>query len=239
MRIIPAIDVIEGKAVRLEKGDFEKKKVYADDPLEMAKAFEGAGLKHLHLVDLDGAKKGSVQHQGILEKIKSNTGLIVDYGGGIRNESDIKSLVNAGADQINIGSLSIKDRPLVEQFIVDFGKEFIILSPDVNDRKIAIHGWQEASDIDLFDYINDYMAKGVSYFVCTDIAKDGMLEGSSIELYEEIMSNTPDIKLVASGGVTDIGELETLKALGIDGVIIGKAIYEGRISLNELTKYVI
>lgn len=239
MRIIPAIDIIDGNAVRLEKGDFDKKKVYAKDPVEVAKTFAGAGLKYLHLVDLDGAKLGSVQHQKLLERIKASTDLIVDYGGGIRKKEDVLSLKNAGADQVNIGSLSVKDKELTGEIISTFGPQFIILSPDVVNRKIAIHGWQEESDIEIMDYLSDYVAQGIEYFVCTDISKDGMLGGSSIELYADILEHQTDIKLIASGGVAAIGELDQLKDIGIDGVIIGKAIYEGRISLRELEQYVV
>ncbi len=239
MRIIPAIDIIDGQAVRLEKGDFDKKKVYASNPVEVAKSFEDAGLQYLHLVDLDGAKAGSVQNQKLLERIKTQTGLTVDYGGGIRTSQDVISLQDAGADQVNIGSLSVKDPELTNEIIEQFGCEFIILSPDVMNNKIAINGWQEESEIDIMDYLEDYTSKGIQYFVCTDIAKDGMLSGSSIELYSNILEVQKDIKLIASGGVAELDELDQLKQLGLDGVIIGKAIYEGRISLKELERYVV
>jgi phosphoribosylformimino-5-aminoimidazole carboxamide ribotide isomerase len=239
MRIIPAIDIIEGKAVRLEKGDFDRKKVYADDPVEVAKSFEEAGLKYLHLVDLDGAKVGRVQNQDLLERIKSSTNLIVDYGGGIRTKDDVYLLKNAGADQVNIGSLSIKDLDLTDDIISTFGPEFIILSPDVINGRIAINGWQDESDIDIMDYLAVYVEKGIEYFVCTDISRDGMLSGSSIELYTRILEGQKDIKLIASGGVAEIDELDRLNEIGINGVIIGKAIYEGRISLKELERYVV
>ncbi|WP_235298950.1 1-(5-phosphoribosyl)-5-[(5-phosphoribosylamino)methylideneamino]imidazole-4-carboxamide isomerase [Portibacter marinus] len=238
MRIIPAIDIIEGKAVRLEKGNFLKKKVYADKPLEVAKSFEDHGLRYLHLVDLDGAKSGRVMHQKILEEIKSGTSLIVDYGGGIRTLEDGESLKDAGADQINLGSIAVKNLVLTERFLKSFGPEFVILSPDVKGKQIAIHGWQEESEVQIFDFIKDYHLKGVNYFVCTDISKDGMLAGSSVDLYKEIIDRQPDIKLIASGGVTKIQELEELKELGVNGAIIGKAIYEGRMTLRDLGHFI-
>lgn len=238
MRIIPAIDIIDGKCVRLEKGDFLKKKVYAEDPLDMAMLFEDHGIRYLHLVDLDGAKIGKVQNQKILERIKNKTDLIIDFGGGIRNHQDVASLVNAGADQINIGSLSIKDIPAVDQILELYDPSIIILSPDVINRKIAIHGWQESSDIELSDYILDYSKKGIQYYVCTDIEKDGMLLGASVNLYKDLLDEFPAIKLIASGGVKDITDIEQLNTINVDGVIIGKAIYEGRIDLNNLKDYV-
>lgn len=238
MRIIPAIDIIDGKCVRLEKGDFLKKKVYAEDPLDMAMLFEDHGIRYLHLVDLDGAKIGKVQNQKILERIKNKTDLIIDFGGGIRNHQDVASLINAGADQINIGSLSIKDIPAVDQILELYDPSIIILSPDVINRKIAIHGWQESSDIELSDYILDYSKKGIQYYVCTDIEKDGMLSGASVNLYKDLLDEFPAIKLIASGGVKDITDIEQLNTINVDGVIIGKAIYEGRIDLNNLKDYV-
>lgn len=242
MRIIPAIDIINGKCVRLEKGDFSKKKVYAEDPVEMAKSFEGEGLKYLHLVDLDGAKSGKVKNLPILEKIKNKTSLIVDFGGGIRSVDDINSLFDAGADQINIGSLSVNNPVAVYEILETFDPQKIILSPDVIGNKIAIHGWQEQSEKDIFEFIADFSSRGVSYYVCTDIEKDGMLTGSSIDLYKSIIEKTssefPDLKLIASGGVKELSELEQLEELGLDGVIIGKAIYEGRIKLKYLRDYV-
>ncbi len=238
MRIIPAIDVIDGKAVRLEKGNFAKKKIYADHPLEVAKMFEDSGIEYLHLVDLDGAKIGAVKNQKILEDIKTNTNLIVDYGGGIRNLKDIESLFNSGADQINIGSLSIQNPELMYSFLETFDTKKIILSPDVLQMKIVVNGWQESSEIHIFDYIQNYIQRGIEYYVCTDIEKDGMLTGSSINLYKAILSDFPKLKLIASGGVADIEEIAILKDAGLNGVIIGKAIYEGRISLKQLLPYV-
>jgi phosphoribosylformimino-5-aminoimidazole carboxamide ribotide isomerase len=239
MRIIPAIDIIDGNAVRLEKGDFDKKKIYAKDPVEVAKSFQDAGLQYLHLVDLDGAKAGKVINQKLLERIKRETSMTVDYGGGIRTIKDVVSLKNAGADQVNIGSLSVKDPALTQEIIDTFGPEFIILSPDVLNGKIAINGWQEESQIDIMDYLEDYAGKGIKYFVCTDISKDGMLSGSSVDLYRKILEAQTEIKLIASGGVAAIDELDELIEIGLNGVIIGKAIYEGRISLKELEKYAV
>ncbi len=237
MRIIPAIDIINGKAVRLEKGDFLKKKVYADDPVEVAKMFEASGLQYLHLVDLDGAKEGRVVNQALLEAIKTETALTVDFGGGVRSLGDVESLKNAGADQVNIGSLAVKKPDMISEFVERFGADFIVLSPDVNGRKIAIHGWQEESDIEIIDFIHRFAKVGISYFVCTDISKDGMLAGSSIDLYRDILQQENEIKLIASGGVADFDELGRLDEIGIEGVIIGKAIYEGRISLKALEQF--
>ena len=242
MRIIPAIDIIEGKCVRLEKGDFSKKKIYGENPVEMAKSFEDAGIQYLHLVDLDGAKSGAVKNQKILENIKKQTKLKVDFGGGVRSMEDLTKLFDAGADQINIGSLSVKNPEIIYQMLENFDANKIILSPDVINNKIAIHGWQEESDMDIFEYIKNYLSHGVQYYVCTDIEKDGMLSGSSIELYKAILSNfkreAKGIKLIASGGVKGIAELAELESAGLEGVIIGKAIYEGKISLKNLSEYV-
>lgn len=237
MRIIPAIDIIDGKCVRLEKGDFSKKKIYADNPVEMAKSFEDHGLQYLHLVDLDGAKAGKIINFKVLENIKSTTSLIVDFGGGIRSVKDVRNLIDAGADQVNIGSLSVKKPEVIDEMLMYFSPDVLVLSPDVIQRKIAIHGWQESSEMDLLDYISNFLSKGISHFVCTDIEKDGMLSGSSIDLYQEVMETFENIRLIASGGVTDLNELDRLFEIGIDGVIIGKAIYEGRISLKNLSAY--
>lgn len=238
MRIIPAIDIIGGKAVRLEKGDYDKKKIYDDEPLEVAKRFEGAGIKYLHLVDLDGAKQGQVINLKILEGIKSRTSLTVDFGGGIRSLSDMRSLFDAGADQVNIGSLSVKDPDKILAFVEVFSADKIILSPDVKNKKIAVSGWQETSKKDVFEYISEFRRIGIANYVCTDIEKDGMLTGSSIDLYKEILERQGDINLIASGGVKGIDELKALKDANLYGVIIGKAIYEGKILLKDLEQYV-
>lgn len=238
MRIIPAIDLIDGAAVRLEKGDFEKKTIYNSDPVTQAKIFEDAGMKHLHLVDLDGAKAGKVINIPILEKIAASTDLTIDFGGGVRTQKDIESVLNAGANQVNIGSLSVKDPDTVVNWIGKYGTKKIILSPDVKGRFIATHGWQETSEMEINAFISSYSDNGGKYFVCTDIDRDGMLSGSSLELYKDILSEFPDIHLIASGGVANIEEMELLKNIGIEGVIIGKAIYEGRIDLKELRAYV-
>ena len=234
MRIIPAIDLIEGKCVRLEKGDYARKKVYQENPLEVAKKFEAHGLKYLHLVDLDGAKAGKIVNARVLEKLATHTQLRIDFGGGIKSDADVKTAFDAGAQQINIGSTAVKDRALMMRWIEQFGPESMILSADVKEGKIAIDAWQRLTDIDLMDFIKDYRAAGIRTISCTDIAKDGMLQGASVDLYQEVMKAFPDIQLVASGGVTSLEDIERLQQLDLFGAIVGKAIYEGRISLKDL-----
>ncbi len=237
MRIIPAIDLIDGKCVRLTKGDYDQKKVYNENPLEVAKEFEGAGIKYLHLVDLDGSKAREIKNAKVLEIIASKTNLIVDFGGGVRSDQDINTAFDAGAAQVNLGSVAIENKELYGQWLEKFGAEKIILSADSKDRKIAINGWQEESTVDLFDLITEYVAMGNKYMVCTDISKDGMLQGIARELYKGLMEAFPSQKIVASGGVTDISDVEAVAELGMDGVIIGKAIYENKISLKELETF--
>jgi phosphoribosylformimino-5-aminoimidazole carboxamide ribotide isomerase len=234
MIIIPAIDLIDGKCVRLTKGDYDTKKVYGNDPLEMAKRFEQHGFQRLHLVDLDGAKAGRVINLPVLEAISNNTKLKVDFGGGIKSDEDLSNVMAAGADQVTIGSLAVKDPSKVSEWIDRFGAEKIILGADVKDRMIAIGGWLETSSLELFDLIQLYYDKGVRDVLCTDISKDGMLEGPAFSLYDEIMQKYPDLLLIASGGVSGIEDVRKLKDAGIPSVVIGKAIYEGRIDLNEL-----
>jgi phosphoribosylformimino-5-aminoimidazole carboxamide ribotide isomerase len=234
MIIIPAIDLIDGKCVRLTKGDYGTKKVYGNDPLEMAKRFEQHGFQRLHLVDLDGAKAGKVINLPVLEAISNNTNLKVDFGGGIKSDEDLASVMAAGAYQVTIGSLAVKDPSKVGEWIDRFGAEKIILGADVKDRMVAIGGWLETSSLELFDLIQYYYNKGVRDVLCTDISKDGMLEGPAFSLYDEIMQKYPDILLIASGGVSGIEDVRKLKDAGIPSVVIGKAIYEGRIDLNEL-----
>lgn len=238
MRIIPAIDIIDGKCVRLTKGDYAQKKVYNENPLEVAKMFEGAGIRNLHLVDLDGSKAKEIKNAKVLDQIASKTSLKIDFGGGIRTDQDINIAFNAGASQVNLGSIAIENRGLFTEWLKKFGSEKIILSADSTDRKIAINGWQEKSKVDLFDLIADYQELGNQYIVCTDISKDGMLEGIAVELYEDLMKAFPKQKVVASGGVKDILDVEAAAKLKMDGIIIGKAIYESRISLKELERYV-
>jgi phosphoribosylformimino-5-aminoimidazole carboxamide ribotide isomerase len=234
MRIIPAIDLIDGKAVRLEKGDYARKKVYNEDPLEVAKAFEAVGLRYLHLVDLDGAKAGRFQNWKVLERICGQTGLAVDTGGGIKTDDDLRIVFESGAQQANIGSLAVKDREQMLAWLATYGGERLILSADVRDKLVAVAGWQEQTELEVVAFIEGYQKEGIRTAVVTDIAKDGMLAGSSLDLYRELREALPDLDLVASGGVTSLQELEELQALGLGGAIIGKAIYEGRIGLEEL-----
>jgi phosphoribosylformimino-5-aminoimidazole carboxamide ribotide isomerase len=235
MRIILAIDVIEGKCVRLSKGDYATKKVYSDDPLEVAKAFEANGIEYLHLVDLDGAKSQHIINYKVLEKICANTNLKVDFGGGLKSDEDLRIAFENGAQQITGGSIAVKNPTLFKNWLKQYGNDKIILGADCSNRKIATTGWLESSELDVVDFISTYENEGVSYVICTDIAKDGMLQGTSNELYQEIL-NRSKVKLIASGGVSCINDLIQLKALGCEGAIIGKAFYEGKITLKELKK---
>lgn len=235
MRIIPAIDIIDGKCVRLSKGDYESKKVYNENPLEVAKEFEANGIQYLHLVDLDGAKSQHIVHHKILEEICSKTKLKVDFGGGLKSEKDLKIAFESGANQITGGSIAVKNPEVFKSWIKQFGREKIILGADCKDRKIATSGWLESSEIDVLDFITDYEKEGISYVICTDISKDGMLQGTSNELYGEIMQQT-NVKLIASGGVSCFNDLLELQKIGCEGAIIGKAFYEGKISLKDLKK---
>jgi len=238
MRIIPAIDIIEGKCVRLSKGDYNTKKIYNEDPLEVAKSFEAHGIEYLHLVDLDGAKSKHIVNHKILETIASKTKLKVDFGGGLKTDKDLQIAFESGANQITGGSIAVKDPEIFQNWLQKFGNEKIILGADAMNRKIAISGWLEDSDKDIIPFIQNYEDKGVKYVICTDISKDGMLEGPSFELYEEILSETKNINLIASGGISKFDELPKLAELGCEGVIIGKAIYENRISLKQLENYI-
>ena len=237
IRIIPAIDIIDGKCVRLSQGDYDKKTVYNANPLEVAKSFEDHGIKHLHLVDLDGAKSSKVVNWKVLETIASKTNLHIDFGGGVKSDDDIRGVFDAGAKQVTAGSIAVKSPETVERWIATYGAERIILGADVHNKMIAINGWKEDSGIELFSFLKDYSTKGISSVICTDIAKDGMLSGSSIELYKDILGEIPSLKLIASGGVTSIQEIEQLQEKGLYGAIVGKAMYEGRITLKELGKF--
>jgi len=239
MRIIPAIDIIEGKCVRLSKGDYNTKKIYNEDPLEVAKSFEAHGIEYLHLVDLDGAKSKHIVNHKILETIASKTKLKVDFGGGLKTDKDLQIAFESGANQITGGSIAVKDPEIFQNWLQKFGNKKIILGADAMNRKIAISGWLEDSDKDIIPFIQSYEDKGVKYVICTDISKDGMLEGPSFELYEEILSETKNINLIASGGISKFDELPKLAELGCEGVIIGKAIYENRISLKQLENYIL
>ncbi|MEJ2113158.1 MAG: 1-(5-phosphoribosyl)-5-[(5-phosphoribosylamino)methylideneamino]imidazole-4-carboxamide isomerase [Flavobacteriaceae bacterium] len=239
MRIIPAIDIIEGKCVRLTKGVFETKKIYNENPLEVAKRFEAAGINYLHLVDLDGAKAKHIVNYKVLENIASKTNLKIDFGGGLKTNEDLHIAFNSGAKQITGGSIAVNDPKTFEGWIEKYGGTKIILGADCKDEKIAISGWQEKSNLDIIPFIKSYQKKGVKYTICTDISKDGMLEGPSLDLYAKIIkecsnSDGQTIKLIASGGVTSIDDINKLEDLGCEAAIIGKALYEGKISLRDL-----
>lgn len=238
IEIIPAIDIIDGKCVRLSQGNYSEKKIYHENPLDVAKEFEAYGLKRLHLVDLEGAKAKHVVNLPVLEGIAKNTGLTIDFGGGIKTDQDIQAVFNAGAHQVTAGSIAITEPDTVMRWKETYGSEKIILGADSKDKKIAISGWQDVTELSLVEFIEKYIKSGFEYVICTDISKDGMLEGSSVGLYKEILSAIPGIKLIASGGVTSVDELAELNNIGVHGAIIGKAIYEGRISLQDLAKLV-
>ena len=233
MRIIIAIDIIDGKCVRLTKGEFSTKKIYNNDPLEVARQIEDSGLKYLHLVDLDGAKNKKSENLKTLEKITSKTGLRVDFGGGIRTDDDVKNVFDSGAAQITAGSIAVSDRKLVTEWIKKYGPEKIILGADFKNRKISTAGWLEGSDNDVISFIEEYRKEGLLYTICTDIDKDGMLQGPSIALYKEILSSV-DVSLIASGGISSLKDCKDLIEAGCEGAIVGKAFYEGRVTLKEL-----
>ena len=235
MRIIPAIDIIDGQCVRLSKGDYATKKIYNENPLEVAKQFEDHGIQYLHLVDLDGAKSKRIVNYKILEQISQSTKLKIDFGGGLKSDDDLRIAFESGADQITGGSIAVHNPELFVQWLKQYGPEKIILGADCKNRQIATNGWLATSNIDVLDFIQNYQAKGVQYVICTDIAKDGMLEGTSNDLYKEILANNK-INLIASGGVSSIADLQQLIAIGCEGAIVGKAFYEGKISLKELAK---
>ncbi|HEY9006721.1 MAG TPA: 1-(5-phosphoribosyl)-5-[(5-phosphoribosylamino)methylideneamino]imidazole-4-carboxamide isomerase [Ohtaekwangia sp.] len=234
MRIIPAIDIIDGKCVRLTQGDYAQKKVYNENPLDVARSFEDQGLQYVHLVDLDGAKAGKVTNWKVVESITKNTGLIVDFGGGIKTDDEIRKLFDCGVKQVNLGSIAVKEPKKVIEWIETFGSDTIILSADVKQGKIAISGWQENSSLNITTFLRDYIQHGIEYVTCTDISTDGMLTGPNMELYKTLLLSFPQLHLVASGGVSNLEDLQELKRIGVDGVIVGKAIYEGRVRLEEL-----
>tara|TARA_B100000809_G_scaffold111195_1_gene109796 strand:- start:14949 stop:15674 length:726 start_codon:yes stop_codon:yes gene_type:complete len=239
MRIIPAIDIIDGQCVRLSKGDYSTKKVYNENPLEIAKQFEAHGIEHLHLVDLDGAKASHIVNHKVLEEIATKTNLKIDFGGGLKTDEDLKIAFESGAVQITGGSIAVKQPEVFKKWLAKFGADKIILGADANNEKIAISGWLEESDEELIPFVQNYLNEGVSYVICTDIAKDGMLEGPSFDLYEKMLKQLPGVQLIASGGISTFDELPKLAALGCEGTIIGKAIYENKISLKQLEKYII
>ena len=238
MRLIPAIDIINGKCVRLTKGDYNTQKIYNENPLEVAKQFQDSGIKYLHLVDLDGAKAKHIINYKVLEQIASKTKLKIDFGGGLKSDKDLRIAFNSGARQVTGGSIAVKDRDTFIGWISKYGSQKIILGADCYNEKIAISGWTEKSNIDVIPFIKNYQREGITYVICTDIAKDGMLEGASTQLYKKVIKESNnDIKLIASGGVNSIEDIYDLKNIGCEGAIVGKAIYEKRISFKELEKY--
>ncbi len=239
MRIIPAIDIIDGKCVRLSKGDYATKKIYNEHPLEVAKAFEGVGIQYLHLVDLDGAKSQHIVNYKVLEDIASKTSLKIDFGGGLKSDKDLHIAFESGASQITGGSIAVKNPQVFKGWLNSRGADKIILGADAQDEKVAISGWMEESKEELIPFIAAYQKEGVSYVICTDISKDGMLEGPSFSLYKRILDQVPEIKLIASGGISHFDELPQLAEMGCEGTIIGKAIYEERISLRQLENFIL
>ncbi len=235
MKIIPAIDILNGKCVRLSKGDYASPVIYNEDPLEVALSMEASGIQNLHVVDLDGARSKHIVNYKILETIAAKTNLVIDFGGGIKTNEDIEIAFNCGAAQITAGSIAVDNPEIVEQWIADYGASRIILGADCKDRMVATHGWQQQSQLDVVSFIAGYKNKGITDVVCTDIDKDGMLNGPAVLLYKEILK-TVKVKLIASGGITSLTDLQQLKEIGCYGAIVGKAIYENKISLKELSE---
>ena len=238
MRIIPAIDIIDGKCVRLSQGDYDTKKIYNEDPVEVAKKFEDHGIEYLHLVDLDGAKSRHIVNYRVLEEIVHHTDLKVDFGGGLKSDDDLRVAFECGASQVTGGSIAVKDPVAFEFWLQKYGSDKIILGADANNYKIAVNGWTEDSELELFPFIITYKEKGVKYVICTDISKDGMLQGPATNLYRDIMLEIGGLNLIASGGVSSLYDLEQVAIAGCEGCIVGKAIYEGNISLKELEKFI-
>lgn len=236
--IIPAIDLIDAKCVRLSQGDYEQKKVYNENPLEVAKMFEDAGITRLHLVDLDGAKAKHIVNYKVLETIASKTNLVIDFGGGLKSDEDLRIAFESGAQMVTGGSIAVKDRDTFLSWIEKFGPDKIILGADAKDKKIAVSGWQEVSELPILDFIESYTNQGIQKVISTDIARDGMLTGPSIDLYQEIMDQFEGLELIASGGIASMKDIHQLNEMGVPGVITGKAIYENKISLNEISKFI-
>ena len=237
MQIIPAIDIIDGKCVRLTEGDYAQKTIYNENPLEVAKAFEAAGIQRLHLVDLDGAKAGAVKNWKVLESIALNTKLVIDFGGGIKTDDDVALVFERGASLATIGSIAVANPVLFLSWVNVYGAERFFLGADVKDNHIAVNGWMQTSNISIESFIGDYLSKGITNIFCTDVSKDGKLEGPSTALYQSLIRSFPDLKLVASGGVSSIRDLEDLDNIGCAGAIVGKAIYENRISIESLQQF--
>ena len=237
MRIIPAIDIIDGKCVRLSQGDYDRKKIYNENPLEVARSFEDAGIQYLHLVDLDGAKAGKLINRKVLEDIAGKTDLKVDFGGGIKSDEDIKIAFDSGAKQVTCGTIAVKAPAKVMEWLEKYGSASLILGADVKDKFVAVSGWTEKTTLPIEDLIHKYFSDGMRHVICTDIATDGMLTGPNLELYQELLHIFPEIDLIASGGISSVEDLYKLKEAGLSGAILGKAIYEGRINLQELNEF--
>ena len=237
MELIPAVDIIDGKCVRLTKGDFTKKIIYNDNPVDVAKDFEAAGLKRLHIVDLDGAGGEGLKNLRTLENISRDTKLAIDFGGGIKGTEDVKAVLNAGASMISVGSVIVKNPELFKQWLIDFGPQKFLPGADVFEKKIKIHGWKENTGIDIFDFIEDLLKLNIDKIFCTDISKDGMMQGPSTELYKEILKRFPSLQLIASGGISCYEDLPVLKEAGCKGVIIGKAFYERKITMQQIDNF--
>ena len=238
MTIIPAIDIIDGKCVRLTQGDFNKKKEYSEHPLEVAKRFEDAGLKRLHLVDLDGAREKKVRNWKVLETIASKTSLVIDFGGGVADEKDVQVVFDSGAAFATVGSIAVKNESEFTKWLLTFGADKFLLGADVKDKMIVIHGWMEATERSVFEFIENYSFKGVQQIFCTDVSKDGKLEGPSVDLYRQIIEQFPDLYFIASGGVSSLEDLHALDDIGCKAAIVGKAIYEKRITLTDLKEFI-
>lgn len=239
MELIPAIDLIEGKCVRLTQGDYSTRKVYNEDPLEVALRFESVGIERLHVVDLDGAKAGHIVNYNVLERLASRTRLIIDFGGGLKSDEDLRIAFDCGAQMITGGSIAVKNPERFLTWLEKYGGERVILGADAKDKKIAVSGWEEGTNLDLIPFVKDYREKGVQKIICTDIGRDGMLQGPAIDLYKEIKEEIEGLYVIASGGVSSMADIERLDEAGIPAVIFGKAIYEGRIRMSEIEKYVL
>ncbi|HPF50930.1 MAG TPA: 1-(5-phosphoribosyl)-5-[(5-phosphoribosylamino)methylideneamino]imidazole-4-carboxamide isomerase [Draconibacterium sp.] len=239
IEIIPAIDLIEGKCVRLSQGDYDQKTVYNENPLELAKMFEAAGIRRLHLVDLDGAKAKHIVNHKVLETIAAKTSLVIDFGGGLKSDKDLEIAFNSGASMITGGSIAVKEKERFLSWLEKYGSERIILGADAKDGKIAVSGWLESTELDVIDFISEYQRHGIKKVISTDISRDGMLSGPSFELYGEIMKQLPGIEIIASGGIASMDNILKLNEMGVPGVITGKAIYENKISLKEIEAFIL
>ena len=237
MKIIPAIDIINGKCVRLTKGDYTQQKVYNENPVEVAKQFAGAGFKRLHIVDLDGAKAGVIMNMAVLENIAASVDMVIDFGGGVKKITDIEDILNAGASMVTMGSLAVKHTEVLEEWLMEFGVDNFLIGADVLNENVKISGWLQDGGINIFDFVGKMIDVGVTNIFCTDISKDGMMQGPAIELYKKIIVQYPEINLTASGGVSNIDDVKRLKEIGCSGVIIGKAIYENLVTLEQLIIY--